>query len=161
MDRSKIADGFEHWQGQLRVAEVASESPTVKKFQLVCPDGSDLPFTYKAGQFLTLDVTVGGKRLKRAYTMTSHPCDKKTLEITIKRQEEGVVSCYMCDSVRPGDLLDVQASFGKLTFSPTEASVLVLIGGGVGITPLISVLRCLLHCGCVRWPRLFRPIFRS
>ncbi len=49
MDKSAVADRSVHWKGQLRVAAVASESKTVKRFQLVCPDGSDLPFTYKPG----------------------------------------------------------------------------------------------------------------
>lgn len=135
------------WKGMLKIATVTEETPTVKTFKLVTPDGKDLPFTYLAGQFLTLSVVIDGKPIKRAYTVASHPCDKKMLEITIKREENGLVSRYMHDVIHEGDLIDLEAASGKLTFSGVTGEGIVLIGGGVGITPLMSVLRCLISCG--------------
>lgn len=135
------------WKGKLKVATVSEETPTLKTFKLVSPEGGELPFTYLAGQFLTLSVVIDGKPIKRAYTVASHPCDKKMLEITIKREENGLVSRYMHDVLHEGDLIDIEAASGKLTFSGVTGEGIVLIGGGVGITPLMSVLRCLISCG--------------
>jgi len=135
------------WKGKLLVASVYQETPNVKTFRLTMPDRSDLPFTYIAGQFLTLAVTVDGKPLKRAYTIASHPCDKRALEVTIKREENGLVSRYLHDVIHEGDLIEIEAAFGNLTFAGVTGESIVLIGGGVGITPLMSVLRCLIACG--------------
>ncbi len=135
------------WTGQLKVASIFVETPTVKTFKLVSPEGGDLPFTYLAGQFLTLAVTIDGKPVKRAYSISSHPCDRKALEITIKREENGLVSRYLHDVIRESDLIQLEAAYGHLTFSGVGGEGIILIGGGVGITPLMSVLRCLIACG--------------
>lgn len=135
------------WKGKLRVASIYQETPTVKTFKFVSTDGGDLPFTYLAGQFLNLAAVIDGKAIKRAYTISSHPCDRKMLELTIKREENGLVSRYMHDVVHEGDLIDIEAAYGQLTFSGVDGKGIVLIGGGVGITPLMSVLRCLIACG--------------
>ncbi|OQW47475.1 MAG: hypothetical protein A4S09_15250 [Proteobacteria bacterium SG_bin7] len=135
------------WKGKLLVGTIYQETPTIKTFRLMMPDRSDLPFTYVAGQFMTLTVVVDGKPIKRAYTMASHPCDKRALEVTIKREENGLVSRYLHDVVHEGDLIDIEAAYGNLTFSGLSGEDIVLIGGGVGITPLMSVLRCLIACG--------------
>lgn len=135
------------WKGKLVVASIYQETPTVKTFRLMMPDRSDLPFTYIAGQFMTLTVVVDGKPIKRAYTIASHPCDKRALEVTIKREENGLVSRYLHDVIHEGDLIDIDAAYGNLTFSGEDGGSIALIGGGVGITPLMSVLRCLIACG--------------
>ena len=139
--------GASRWKGKLKVASIYQETPTVKTFKFVSPDGSDLPFTYLAGQFLNLAAVMDEKPIKRAYTISSHPCDRKSLELTIKREENGLVSRYMHDVVREGDLIEIEAAYGQLTFSGVGGEGIVLIGGGVGITPLMSVLRCLIACG--------------
>lgn len=135
------------WRGRLKVASIYQETPSVKTFKLVSPNAGDLPFTYLAGQFLTLSVMIDGKPIKRAYTISSHPCDKKALEVTIKREENGLVSRYLHDVIHEGDLIELEAAYGHLTFSGVGGEGIVLIGGGVGITPLMSVLRCLIACG--------------
>ncbi len=135
------------WKGQLEVAKIFSETPNVKTFRLANPTHAELPFTYQAGQFLTLGVTIEGKPAKRAYSISSHPCEHDALDLTIKREDHGLVSRFMHDVVKEGDILDVEAAYGNLTFYGLGNQPLVLIGGGVGITPLMSVLRCMISCG--------------
>lgn len=135
------------WKGKLKLADVYTETPSVKTFRFVNPEGGDLPFTYQAGQFLTLGVMVEGKPVKRSYTIASHPCERGAIELTVKREDHGLVSRYMHDVVRTGDLLDVEAAYGNLTFAGLEERPMVLIGGGVGLTPLMSVIRCMISCG--------------
>lgn len=54
------------WKGQLKVASVVQETPDVKTFRLMHPDGSSLPFGYAAKQFINLQLTIDGKRVNRS-----------------------------------------------------------------------------------------------
>jgi glycine betaine catabolism B len=131
------------WSGQLRVARVVRETPEVRTFRLQALDGGDLPFAYLPGQYLNLSLFIDGKRVNRSYTIASSPTRCLTCELTIKREDAGLASRHFHDTIREGDLLSVSAPAGRFTFRGTEADSIVLIGGGVGITPLMSILRTL------------------
>jgi ferredoxin-NADP reductase len=55
---------------------------------MVSPDGGNIPFDYLPGQFLTLDISAGGRRTKRSYTIASTPSQPHCLEITVKSLSE-------------------------------------------------------------------------
>ncbi len=131
------------FSGTLEVAEVHNETENVKTFQLSQPDGGKIPFDYLPGQFLTLDIEPGGKRTRRSYTIASTPTRPECLEITVKREEMGLASRYLHDEVKPGSQLRLSAPAGKFTFTGKERDSIVLIAAGVGITPLMSVVRYL------------------
>ena len=131
------------WTGLLRVARVFQETPTVRTFRLMDPAGGALPFTYLPGQFLTVTVTPDGQPLKRSYTIASAPSQRDFCEITLKREEQGIVSTFLHDRVTEGDTLQITAPSGRFTFSGEEAASVVLIAGGVGITPMMSAIRYL------------------
>jgi glycine betaine catabolism B len=131
------------WSGQLRVARIVQETPTVRTFRLQALDGRDLPFEYLPGQYLNLALLIDGKRINRSYTIASSPTRTATCELTIKREDAGVASRHLHDTIHEGDLLSVSAPAGRFTFIGTEADSIVLIAGGVGITPLMSILRAL------------------
>lgn len=135
------------WGGSLRVVNVFSETPAIKTFRLVNPAGGSIPFTFLPGQFLTLTVALAGKTVKRSYTIASSAAQRDYVEITVKREDMGAVSRYLHDRVAPGALLQVSAPLGYFTFAGTEADSIVLIGGGVGITPLMSIIRALTDRG--------------
>lgn len=135
------------WSGTLRVARTFDETPEVRTFRLVTPEGGPLPFQYDPGQFLVLTVTPEGQEVKRSYTIASSPTQREYCEITVKREDPGVVSGFLHGSVREGDLLGVAAPSGRFTFSGQESDGIVLIGGGVGITPLMSAVRYLCDSG--------------
>lgn len=138
------------WGGSLRVTRVFGETPAIKTFRLVDPAGGPIPFTFLAGQFLTLTIAKEGKTVKRSYTIASSPAQRDYVEITVKREDQGLVSRYLCDEVKDGALLQVSAPQGVFTFTGTEADNIVLIGAGVGATPLMSVVRFLTDRG---WPK--------
>lgn len=135
------------WSGMLRVARTFDETPEVRTFRLVTPEGGPLPFQYDPGQFLVLTVTPEGQKVKRSYTIASSPTQREYCEITVKREDLGVVSGFLHGSVHEGDLLGIDAASGKFTFSGQESDSIVLIGGGVGITPLMSAVRYLCDSG--------------
>ncbi|MCK6476712.1 MAG: 2Fe-2S iron-sulfur cluster-binding protein [Phycisphaerales bacterium] len=145
---SEGADGvIGPWSGSLRVSNVFAETPSIKTFRLVNPSGGSIPFAFVPGQFLTLAVALAGKTTKRSYTIASSAAQRDYVEITIKREELGVVSRYLHDRVVPGELLQIAAPQGRFTFSGTEADSIVLIGAGVGITPLMCIVRTLTDRG--------------
>jgi ferredoxin-NADP reductase len=137
------------WRGKLRVLRTFDETPEVRTFRLANPAAGPLPFTYLPGQFLDLSVTIDGKSIKRSYSIASSPTERDYAEITVKRESFGVMSGYLHERVKQGDELDIGAPAGRFTFTGTEANSIVLIGGGVGITPLMSVIRYLTAHG---WP---------
>jgi len=131
------------WKGQLRVERIVQETPNVKTFRLVSPNGSGFPFAYLPGQYLTFSLQIGGKPVSRSYTIASTPSRPGYCEVSIKREEQGLVSRHMHDMVKEGDLLTIAAPGGKFTFTGAEADRVVLLAAGVGITPLMSILRYL------------------
>ena len=131
------------FSGTLEVAEVLDETEHVKTIRLVQPGGGNIPFEYLPGQFLTLDIEPGGKRTRRSYTIASTPTRPECLEITVKREEMGLVSRYLHNEAIPGCQLRLSAPAGKFTFTGKDRDSIVLIAAGVGITPMMSVVRYL------------------
>jgi ferredoxin-NADP reductase len=132
-----------HWSGQLRVARIFQETADVRTFRLTHPAEGDLPFVFEPGQFLTVSVRIEGKEAKRSYSIASSPCCRSWCEITVKQAPEGLVSGFLHERIKAGDLIGASGPYGKFSFRGTEASDIVLIAGGVGITPLMSALRYL------------------
>lgn len=131
------------WNGLLRVARIFQETSTVKTYRLIDPLFGKLPFQYLPGQFLTLTVSPDREPIKRSYTISSSPTERDYCEITVKREEQGAVSRFLHDHVHEDDTLQVTAPSGRFTFTGEESTSVVLIGGGVGVTPMMSAVRYL------------------
>lgn len=144
------------WSGQMRVAKIFQETPEVRTFRLVMPDAARLPFEHQAGQYLNLTLPIEGRKIRRSYTIASSPTRSGLIELSIKREANGLASRYLHDQVREGDLLEVTAPAGKFTFNGKESQEIVMIAGGVGITPLMAKIRYLTDLG---WPGQIRLIF--
>jgi ferredoxin-NADP reductase/DMSO/TMAO reductase YedYZ heme-binding membrane subunit len=137
------------WAGQLRVAHVFDETSNVRTFRLTPAAGSRFPFEFLPGQYLNLTLVIDGQKVRRSYTIASPPTRTGCCELTIKREERGLASRYLHDVVRVGDLLDVLAPSGRFTFTGVDSGSVVLVAGGVGITPLMAQIRYLTD---VSWP---------
>lgn len=137
------------WKGKLKVCAIFQETPSSKTFRLQDPQGDAIPFEFLPGQFLTYSAQIDAKTVRRSYTIASSAAQTAYVETTIKREDGGVFSEYMHDEIKEGDLLDVMAPSGAFTFTGKEADSVVLIGGGVGITPLMAAIRYLFD---ISWP---------
>jgi len=137
------------WSGPMRVASITEETPDVRTFRFTTPDGAPLPFAHEPGQYLVLSVFIKGKKVNRTYTIASSPTQTAYCEITVKREDGGYVSRHLHEMLRAGDIINIAAPAGRFTFNGTQAESIVLIAGGVGITPLMSILRYLTD---QRWP---------
>ena len=131
------------WSGQLRVARIIRQTPDVQTFRFASPDGGPLPFQHQPGQYLVISPVIDGKKVNRPYTISSSPTKPDYCEITVKREEMGHVSRHLHDTLREGDTLDISAPTGRFIFDGTQAQSIVLIAGGVGITPLMAITRYL------------------
>ncbi len=146
------------WSGTLKVARIFQETPQVKTFRFVNPVGGLLPFEHQPGQYLNLALEVDGKTVRRSYTIASSPSRQGYCEITVKREDQGEASRFLHDRVREGDLITLSAPAGSFTFNGTQAQGIVLLGGGVGITPLMSVIRYLTDIGWTGPIRLIHSV---
>ncbi len=132
------------WQGQLRVGSIVPETPTVKTFRLLpSGNGRSMPFTFLPGQFLNVTFWIGGAKMNRSYSISSSPTQRDYVELTVRREPRGAVSRHIVDLLKVGDQIEAGGPVGKFTFTGTEADSIVLISGGVGITPMMSITRFL------------------
>jgi ferredoxin-NADP reductase/ferredoxin len=131
------------FKGTLLVSEIFEETPTVKTFRLTDVAGGKLPFVTVPGQFLGLAVIPNGKVVNRSYTIASSPTQPDYCEITVKHEDQGIVSSYLHQQVHVGELLQITAPSGKFTFTEPDGDSVVLIAGGVGVTPFMSIIRYL------------------
>jgi ferredoxin-NADP reductase/DMSO/TMAO reductase YedYZ heme-binding membrane subunit len=131
------------WSGPLRVVSIVEETPDVRTFRFADPAGQPLPFKHQPGQYLVLSLLIEGKKVKRTYTIASSPAQSNYCEITVKREENGYGSRHVHETFREGHMVNITAPAGRFTFSGTESASIVLIAAGVGITPLMSILRTL------------------
>jgi ferredoxin-NADP reductase/putative sterol carrier protein len=148
------------WRGKLTLSDVVDEAHEVKTFRFRLPNGGPIPFEYLPGQFVTLHVAPRGIPTKRSYTIASSPTWRDRIEITVKREGQGLVSQWLHDELKIGDEVAIEAPNGTFTFTGREADRVVLIGGGVGVTPLMSVVR---YLAATNWPGKMHLIlsFRS
>jgi ferredoxin-NADP reductase/DMSO/TMAO reductase YedYZ heme-binding membrane subunit len=131
------------WKGELRIGAIFQETPDVKTFRLMAVDGGQFPFDYQPGQFINIQLMIDGKRVNRSYTLASSPTRRDSCELSIKREPLGTASRYIHDHLQVGDVVKLSGPSGKFTFTGNGASSVLLIAGGVGITPLMSITRYL------------------
>ncbi|MBD3884513.1 FHA domain-containing protein [Phormidium tenue FACHB-886] len=138
------------WTGDLtvRCVRITPETSDVKTFTFV----ADPPvlFTYKPGQFVTLDLEINGESVLRSYSISSTPSRPHSLEVTVKRvpapvdtphASPGLVSNWLHDTIVVGSQVKISAPMGKFTCAPHPAAKLLLISAGSGITPMMSMSR--------------------
>lgn len=103
-------------------------------------------FTYKPGQFLTIQTFIEGMAQKRAYSFSSNPYSDKDLKITVKRVANGSVSNYLHNTLKEGDKIKIENPAGSFYIEPKNSNKeqYVLFAGGSGITPIFSIIKSVL-----------------
>jgi 3-ketosteroid 9alpha-monooxygenase subunit B len=130
----------------LRVARVVEETPEARSFVLEVPASLATEMRYRSGQFITVQVELGGELLRRCYSLASCPDVEPAHKFTVKRTAGGRVSNWMNDHVAEGDRLFIQPPEGRFVLDAREAPLL-LFAAGSGITPVISILKSALATG--------------
>lgn len=124
---------------QTSVLAVFDEASEIRTFRFARPAG----FEFVPGQFVAIKVRADGKDHVRCYSISSAPEVRGYLEISVKRQ--GLVSSTLHGTLRPGAQVSLKAPAGAFRYPANDDRPVVLIAGGVGITPLLSMLRHAVH----------------
>jgi ferredoxin-NADP reductase/MOSC domain-containing protein YiiM/predicted pyridoxine 5'-phosphate oxidase superfamily flavin-nucleotide-binding protein len=130
------------------------ESETITSFYLVPEDGAPLP-EFLPGQFLTFELNIPGQPTPviRTYSLSDSP-NSDCYRVSIKRETApadqpdlppGLSSNYFHDQVEVGTKLRVGAPRGKFHLDPDSERPVVLLSGGVGLTPMISMMNAIVH----------------
>ena len=145
------------WNGFRRfiVFRKVRESDIVTSFYLRPADGGELP-TFEPGQYVTVRIDHPDTPTSpRNYSLSDRP-DVGYYRISVKREPrllagapEGLVSNYLHDVVQVGDELELGPPCGEFTIAPQSAleQPIVLLAGGIGVTPLLSMAKALVHRG--------------
>lgn len=104
------------------------------------------PFSFKAGQFINLTLSVNGERISRSYSLSSAPEHDEHPAITVKAVAGGIMSNYILSHAEEIVEWEIDGPHGlfHVTTEAESGEWVVLIGGGSGITPLYSILQHLL-----------------
>jgi ferredoxin-NADP reductase len=100
--------------------------------------------TFRAGAHVTLQLRIDGRTVERTYSLSSAPRADGLISITVKRVAGGHVSNWLADTLRPGHVLTLGAPCGEFVLPPVLPRKLLMISGGSGITPVMSILRKLI-----------------
>ncbi len=142
--KQKSEEGKPDRYHELTVKEVVRETPEAITIVFEKPARQ---MDYEPGQFLTLIIPVDGKEVRRSYSLCSSPLTEAHPAVTVKRVASGSVSNYLNDTLKPGNKVRVMEPMGNFTTNLDVANErhVVMFGGGSGITPLMSLIKALLH----------------
>jgi ferredoxin-NADP reductase len=121
-----------------RVAEVRPETPRVTSLALDVPGWAG----HLAGQHVDVRLTAeDGYQAERSYSIASAP-DGQRVQLTVERLADGEVSPYLAGEVRAGDQFELRGPIGGyFVWQPALGGPLLLVAGGSGVAPLMSMLR--------------------
>jgi ferredoxin-NADP reductase len=123
----------------LQLARVHREAHDAKTLRFLVP--RDHHISFRPGQFLKFNWVIDGKTLPRSYSICSSPSQTGYIEITPKQTANGYVSMFLNQKASIGLTVEVSEPAGQFYFDETEHRRIVLIAGGSGITPFMSMLR--------------------
>ncbi len=153
---AEVASSEHSWPGlrKFRIQRKVRECQGVCSFYLAPHDGKPLP-SFKPGQYLTFHLNIpeqganAGKKVIRCYSLSDSPNSSGQYRVTIKNLLQppdqpnvppGMVSGFFHEHLEEGAILDVEAPRGNFYLEMSERRPVVLIAGGIGITPLLSML---------------------
>jgi ferredoxin-NADP reductase len=137
VERERVAPRLA-WQ-IATVQAIQHETPRVKTITLRLPDW----MRHRPGQHYDVRLTApDGYQAQRSYSIASEPEREGEIDLTVEQAPDGEVSVYMCEVLVPGDLMEVRGPIGGyFVWEASMGGPLLLVAGGVGIVPLMSMLR--------------------
>lgn len=127
------------WRGTRTfvLSKKVEETPEITSFYWAPEDGAAI-LDYVPGQYIGMTLTIDGEEKRRNYSLSDAP-NGKYYRITVKREKGGLVSNHLHDKVNVGDKISLFPPAGAFQLKSSEKP-LVLIGAGIGLTPLVSML---------------------
>lgn len=141
-DLASAKGGWRGWRA-FEIAELRPESSVITSYILRPVDGGPV-LRHQPGQYLTFWFDIPGyPPVKRNYSISCAP-NEKSYRISVKREDRGLASGWLHDNARIGMVLKVGAPAGDFFLSQTSERPVVLLSGGVGLTPMVSMLETIL-----------------
>lgn len=132
---------LEHSTGDRRItakiAAINRETPTIKSFRL---DLGGQDFEFRSGQWVDLFLRIEGAEAVGGYSITSSPSHKGYIDLAIKLDGGNPVTHHLHMQAKAGDDVDIQLG-GDFYYTRGMGDSVVLLGGGIGLTPLMSIVR--------------------
>ncbi len=127
---------------QLKVKEVIRETPDAITIKF---DNSRDNITYHSGQFITLNLTIDGKKIKRSYSLSSSVHTDNDLSVCVKTVANGLASNYLDKNLKSGDIIEIDEPMGHIKVIPqSKPRHIILFAAGSGITPMLSIIKTIL-----------------
>ncbi len=133
-----VAAGRLEWQ-EATISAIASDTPRVKSFFFA----PAVPIPFRAGQHVDVRLTApDGYQAERSYSIASAPERTDGIELAIERLDDGEVSPFFHEVAGVGDAIEMRGPIGgHFIWSVEDGGPLLLLGGGSGVVPLMSMLR--------------------
>lgn len=133
--------GWRDWR-RFVIVDRRAESDTIMSFTLRPADGNKV-IPHRPGQYLTFRFdAIGWAGVKRNFTISCGPNDDH-YRITVKREPEGEASVFLHDKARVGTVLEATPPAGEFYLPPDQKRPVVLLSGGVGLTPMVSMVEAI------------------
>lgn len=138
-----LAELYPHWNcdedDRLICRAIYSETHDIKTFAFTPAEPRQ--FNFAPGQFLTFEFPIDGETVNRSYTISSTPTRPFSITITVKRSPGGVVSNWLHDHLKVGDVVRAVGPLGEFSTWAHPAEKRLFLSGGVGATPMMSYVR--------------------
>ena len=130
----------------LKIRNVIRETEQAVSLEFEIPEEARSAFSFKAGQYITIKTEVGGKEIRRAYSICTAP-GEETFKVTVKEVQDGTFSVIANNKLKAGDVLEVHPPEGKFVFEPStgKSKIYAAFAAGSGITPVLSIIKTLLQ----------------
>lgn len=133
------------WTGykDFTIIDIVQESTSIKSFYLQPADNSPLP-SFLPGQYVSLRCSIPGEDYThvRSYSLSDAP-GTGSYRITVKHEEDGIVSSYLHKQSVPGQPIELSAPYGSFTLQTDDRRPIAFISAGSGLTPLVSMIKSL------------------
>ena len=132
---------------KLKVVNIIKETADCISIAFEVPQKLKDDYKFIQGQYITLKLHVNGEELRRCYSICTSPVADDELRVAAKKVEKGRGSTWLNESLKVGDVIDVLTPMGNFytELKPSNKKNYVLLAGGSGITPMMSILKTILH----------------
>ncbi|MBL4853564.1 MAG: 2Fe-2S iron-sulfur cluster binding domain-containing protein [Robiginitomaculum sp.] len=128
---------------KIPVAKVEKMTPDSVVITFDIPAKLKNAFAYKAGQHVIVKTQIDGADIRRTYSFCAAPCEGE-FRISVRHIEDGVFSGFANNTLKAGDVLELSKPLGAFSLDPKPGATYVGIAAGSGITPILSMIRCVL-----------------
>jgi len=121
-----------------QITAIIPATPSIHVLRLAIPDPA---FRFLPGQWVEFIIEVDGATHTSGYSITTSPIHEGGIELAIRASARHPVARWVHERARVGDPVRISQGQGPFVYLPEMSDNVVLIGGGVGITPLLSIFR--------------------